>query len=303
MKLAILQKKNPLLNSEEASSAVALGEALGAMVMSPDKLLKLGVVPQFILNWGLPCFSYPEGSHVLNHPLSTIVASNKLLTLNTLLPNQYLVEGEERINIPCVDYTTNKDLVRHWLSNGNKVVVRKLLRASQGKGIEVISEGDEVPTAPLYTKYVKHRVEFRVHIIGDGTTLIQRKVRLTSESMNLRGITNRDMHIRNIDNGYIYSTNLTRNQETRAVNSNKLIEVATDAVRLLGLDFGAVDLIVPIKYAKRADPFIDCGDPLVLEINTAPGLGCTESLEAYVSGISQIIDQKISMQDVYDSSR
>jgi predicted DNA-binding transcriptional regulator len=291
--IVILQSKTPLPDSVSPSSAVALGALLGVPVMSPDKLRKLKVVPDFIINWGLSSFNYDLMSNIINHPISVVVASNKLKTLEVLSEPCYSksnTDNEDKTSIPCVEFTSSKNIAVSWLKDSLKVVCRRLLRASQGRGIEVVSGPDGVvPRVPLYTKYVKHRVEFRVHVVDGEVILIQRKYRLSSESLLERGILERDLHVRNVDNGYVYSTVLQKESERHSVNTRVLSKVAVDAVSLMGLDFGAVDIIVPIKYSEREDPFINETKPFVLEINTAPGLGCEESLQAYARALLKLI--------------
>ena len=58
-------------------------------------------------------------------------------------------------------------------------------------------------------------------------------------------------------------------------------EEAEEAVLALGLDFGAVDLVL----CK------DTGLPYVLEVNTAPGLHSPTVLAAYVEAIKEMLDE------------
>ena len=120
--------------------------------------------------------------------------------------------------------------------------------------------GEQVVQAPLYTKYVKKKSEFRVHVFDNEVIHVQEKRRRA-------GVEDVDNQIRNHDNGWVFCV---QNVEAPA----DVTDQALRAVRAAGVDFGAVDVI----YNQKKN------EAYVLEINTAPGLEGT-TLEKYADAI------------------
>lgn len=142
-----------------------------------------------------------------------------------------------------------------WLARTN-------LLGSGGAGIVVLRKGDPVPDAPLYVQYIPKLIEYRVHVFRDKVIFCQQKKRLREAEQ-----TKDEKLIRNHDNGWVFCPVdvATLSEDTK--------NVAVVTVRNLGLDFGAVDLLL----GKR--------DSLAyaLEVNTAPGLESPGLIEAYSS--------------------
>ena|SRR5437879_834206 len=184
-----------------------------------------------VLNWGN---GREIGFPMFNQPLAVNVASNKLHTF------------EQLGGISTVPWTTSKEIANGWLKEGSRVVVRTLLRASEGRGIAIIEPGAILPNAQLYTKYVPKKKEFRVHVVGNAVIDIQEKRRKQGTENNL---------VRSHDNNYVFC-------REDVVEPKDLRELATKAVFELGLDFGGVDIIWNEKQDKS----------YLLEVNTAPGL-------------------------------
>ena len=198
-----------------------------------------------IINWGaneLPLWNW-RVPHWLNHPRKVQIATSKLSFLKHM-------ESKDFKNIP--PFTTNTDTANEWVQGGYRVIARKLLRGSAGRGIEVFEKDDIIPSnfAPLYTQYLPRRIEYRVHVMnGKVFDFAQKKrtYRVADEDINWT--------IRTHENGWIYAR-----ESVDIPERAKLI--AETAVINSELDFGAVDLI-----HNLADQ-----DFYVLEINTAPGL-------------------------------
>lgn len=223
--------------------ATDLARAIGALRTKATKRLKRDVL---LVNWGRSDLSV-RGSpfKVLNPADKIILATNKLQCLNRLAE-----AGVER-----VQHTTSQDVVRQWLREEGVVVYgRKLLNASQGAGIVIIKTPAELVHCPLYTKGILKAHEYRVHVFGDKVLDVTKKRR--------RNEVDRSDYIKNLANGWVYCRNDIEIPDN-------LVECAKKAIRALGLDFGAVDIL----YRK--------GVPYVLEINTAPGLQGT-TLNKYV---------------------
>lgn len=144
-------------------------------------------------------------------------------------------------------------------------IARTVLNGSGGAGIIVVRPGDPIPDAPLYTKYVRKSREYRLHVVGGEVIFYQEKRKKNGVEQ-----TRDQALIRNHDNGWVFAENDIRLPESSVWENVKA--TAVGAVRALGLDFGAVDLVLARDNAT----------PYVLEVNTAPGIESTRLLEAYV---------------------
>lgn len=233
-----------------SNSAVELGRSTGYKALKIQGSTFRARHNDVIINWG--CTSVPDYLHnaacVLNKPELVANACDKLKAFDSML----------RVGVRVPDFCVDPQVARQWQREGHTVVVRKLLRASSGRGIVVCSPNDELPDAPLYVKYIKKQDEYRVHVLGGRVIDVQRKMRTYSvpdEDVNWQ--------IRNHINGFVFGrTDVEINEDTRTQ--------AVQAVRSLSLDFGAVDVVWNEHQQK-------C---YVLEVNTAPGLEGT-TLEKY----------------------
>ena len=221
----------------------ALAQSIGATRTKATKRFKRDVV---LINWGRSDLS-PRGKpqRVLNPADKIIRATNKLLCLNRLA----------EAGVPRVEHTTSVDTVRAWLMNPGTVVYgRQLLNASQGKGIVIIKSSEDIVYCPMYTKGVLNAHEYRVHVFNNKIIDVTKKKR--------RNNIERNDYVRNLANGWVYCRDGIDTPDC-------LSSTARDAIGSLGLDFGAVDIL------------LHKGVPYVLEINTAPGLTGT-TLNRYV---------------------
>lgn len=204
------------------------------------------------LNWGNK--EYPDdGFWWLNKPSAVTVASNKLETFKAL----------EAAGVSHVPYTSSKETAKAWQNKGS-VIFARTTGGQGGSGITIVGEGhsSDLPDRPLYTLYVKKKKEFRVHVFrGQVIDVQQKKRRNGSEADSL---------IRNHDNGWIFA-------HMDIVEPDGIRDLAIAAVRAVGLDFGAVDIIWNEKQNK-------C---FVLEVNTAPGL-TDSTAEKYANAINSL---------------
>lgn len=213
----------------------------------------------FIINYGNRAYeeSFYRQANVLNRRTALSRAANKLTAFRNMAEN----------GIPTVEYTTESSVANSWIQAGCLVYQRDILNGHSGEGIVVHSSG-QVGEAPLYTKAITGgRREWRVHIFKGKISYVQLKKRRDGWAQNPDY---RD-DVRNHHTGWIYSTN-----PSNIVPSVAVLRAAFDAVRVLGLDFGAVDII------SRAD------QAWVLEVNTAPGLSGT-TLEVYTDNIFEYV--------------
>lgn len=185
----------------------------------------------------------------LNDSTAVLVASDKLCTFNKL----------NNAEVSHVPYTASKEIAETWV-NAGKTVFARTTGGQGGSGIHVVEgKGSVIPPMPLYTLYIPKRKEFRVHVFKGNVLFVQEKRRRQEASTPSK--------IRNLANGYVFCNN-------NIVEPTGLRELAIKAVSVLGLDFGAVDIIWNEKQNQ-------C---FVLEINTAPGL-CPSSVEKYANAI------------------
>lgn len=210
-----------------------------------------------IINWGAS--SFPEGvkwknNLTLNPPDKVARASDKLSSFRAM---------EGGCSIP--PFTTNIEVAREWIKEGNFVVCRQVLNGHSGKGIVIAETEGDLVEAPLYTMYIKKKDEYRIHCFSAGSFFVQKKMissTATKESINTK--------IRNHSNGYIFASDNVQAPED-------VITQANLAIQLLELDFGAVDIIFNQKR----------GTAYVLEVNTAPGLE-GRTLDFYIRTLGNI---------------
>ena len=205
-----------------------------------------GMPGHFIFNWGSSSRRAlsPEAI-IFNSPEAVALATNKLHTFNKLKENG-LSE-----HIP--QYTTDMSVAKEYAFNGTVVYCRISLTGSQGSGILVAHNADEVVPAPLYTMQVPCRREVRIHVFAGNVISFAQKKRMGSERREEEGIESSNSEVRNLGNGWVFAQHgvtIPEDAQTVAIN----------AISALGLDFGACDVL--LSYGK----------PIVLEINTAPGL-------------------------------
>lgn len=133
---------------------------------------------------------------------------------------------------------------------GKLVLLRRLTKASEGKGIQVVERSllnEEEHKAPLYTEYIPKKKEFRVHVYNN-------KVIDVAEKRKRKGVET-DSKIRNTANGYVFC-------RSGVIIPDDLFAVAISAVQSLGRTQGAVDVIWNEKRNK-------C---YALEVNARPGM-------------------------------
>ncbi len=200
-----------------------------------------------IINWGSR--TAPGGviiSNFINCPNAVLDAQDKLKTFNRF---------KQAPNPPRVpEWTTDKEVAKKWITEKTKVAVRNVLNGHSGNGLSIISEG-ELPSAPLYVKYIPKASEYRVHIVRGEVIDVQRKIRDPDREPS-------DWQIRSHNNGFIFVRG-------GFVTPGDVLTQAGLAFTASGLDFGAVDVVWNDKSQKA----------YVLEINTAPGLEGTTVLK------------------------
>jgi len=187
---------------------------------------------------------------IINSPESIAIACNKLLSFNKFY--------EKDILIP--EYTTNIETANNFIK---PVLARETLGGQGGVGIEIISDGMGIPVAKIYVKYIDKDKEYRVHVFNNKAIKYSRKIPRSSVECH-------DEFIWSHDNGYYFN---------RVRPNSRAEEISLRAINAIGLDFGAVDIVVKD------------GLYYVLEVNTAPGLQ-GQSVEVYGNAIKNFIEEK-----------
>lgn len=246
-----------------SEGAKALAEALGVRRIKHENSRYRGRHGKTVINWGSS--QLPDrvdmGARVLNRPENVAKCSDKLKFFHWCL-------AAERPRVP--DWTTDKAEAEAWLENGDTVVCRAKVNGSGGEGITIIDDNSlDIPLVPLYTNYVPKKEEWRIHIFKDGDELViidqQRKIKRP----DFEGEVN--WKVRNHDNGFIFIRN-THNPNPDILNQ------AIAALDVVGLDFGAVDVLWNELQQKA----------YVLEVNTAPGLTGT-TVDSYKQAFERFV--------------
>jgi glutathione synthase/RimK-type ligase-like ATP-grasp enzyme len=188
----------------------------------------------------------------LNSREAIIRASDKLLTLQAL--------QREGISVPPFGTTRNA-----LDSCGYETIVCRTRRGSAGRGISFAQLG-ELPYAELYTAYIPTTREYRVHVFNGRTIRTQGKYNDFPERAG-------DGRIRNHDHGFRFRTPRQRLHSRRT-------DACIEAVRTLGLLFGAVDIVIG-----------EDGNHYILEVNTAPALS-PMTLEAYRASFASYLAER-----------
>jgi len=152
--------------------------------------------------------------------------------------------------IPALPFTKDSTVVSEWLSSpASTVFARTLTRASEGKGIVVLSPGDPLIFAPVYTLYKKKKKEFRVHIFKDQVVQVLEK----RKRKEFTG--DRETKIRNTANGYVFCSE-------NVVEPEGIRELALKASKVTNSMFKGVD----IGFNEKLNELF------VIEVNSAPGI-------------------------------
>ena len=246
-----------VVNKKGSKGSQALAKALKLRRMKVGSYAQFGQVFTPVINWGHSKAHFPIG---LNKADAVNNAADKRLTFAKL----------KEANIPTVKWTVDKAEANLWFANGAIVVARTKVRAACGRGIVLCKQNhpeasSELVEAPLYTKYMNKDRELRIHVF-------QGKVIALAEKKRRRGVTRTlsQRLVQSHDNGWVFCT------PDHIHTSTKLL--AIKAIKALGLDFGAVDVII-----RRGKAFI-------LEVNTSPGLE-GRTLTAYVEAMKGAIDE------------
>lgn len=163
--------------------------------------------------------------------------------------------------VPGLPFTTDKEIVFNWLQEGHTVFARTLTKASEGKGIVILSGALPITDAPVYTIYRKKKREYRVHIFKDQVVQVLEKRKKKDFNED------RDTRIRNTANGYVFCSD-------GVVEPVGIRELALAASKVTNSDFRGVD----IGFNEKLNELF------VIEVNSAPGIQGT-NVDRYIQAI------------------
>lgn len=200
-----------------------------------------------VIRWGSRASGFWGTSTTLNSASAISLASDKFRSLQVM--------KEAGVNVPEFSRDPG-DLAYPFLGR----------RTSHSKGRDVVlclQRGDYLRNPrDYYVQYVPTTREFRVHVFDGEVIRVQGKfISNPKQSRNFPWI-------RNHTAGYTF-------KKPRKTLRSERLNMAVQAVQALGLDFGAVDLLIG-----------DDGDTYILEVNTAPA--CSPlTMRAYVEAFSK----------------
>jgi len=158
---------------------------------------------------------------------------------------KYFAENQ----VPALPFTTSQEAASSWLADGQTLVARCLTRASEGRVIVILEQGKPWVVAPVYTRYLKKKYEYRVHIFKDQVVqVLEKRKRKEFEG-------ERETKIRNTANGYVFCSQ-------DVVEPPGIRELALKASKVTSSMFKGVD----IGFNEKLNELF------VIEVNSAPGI-------------------------------
>lgn len=206
-------------------------------------------IRRIAVRWGGVEGEQYEDARTLNKARAIRLASSKL--------NSFRRMAEAGVPVPR--FSTSRADAQGW----GTVVFGRTSQGFGGQGITVYQPGTGLGNHELFSEFIPNEREYRLHVCGGVVISVQRKY-LERPELDDHG------YIKNHQHGYVFET------PRKELNKSRQ-EAAVAAVEALGLDFGAVDLVV-----DRA------GKEFVLEVNTAPALSPLR-LQQYTEALKKVL--------------
>jgi len=270
-----LEEKNVFLYRHDRASqgGKLLARSLGVRIIRTEGSAFSGGKHRVVINWGSSNFPYElKGAHIENKPEAVGNATNK---------RRFFELCRETGGVELPRFTVRRAEAEDILADCGLLFARTKLTGSGGDGIVEVGTSDgvrQLPEGTLFVEYVKKKHEYRVHI-ADGMVIDvqekRKKKETPLEEVNYR--------IRNLANGFVFCRSEVDPPESVTRN-------AVEAVRVCGLDFGAVDVVYNARNNRAC----------VLEVNTAPGLAGTTAVNYFKHFATKFDLNPDKINDTYD---
>ncbi len=237
------------------------GRALAERLGIPGGTTPPNTREDFIIRWGSTKRIPIKPSRVINKLTNVALTADKLQSLAVL--------SNAGITTPEIITAAKADELRGYLGREKFPVLGRRIHHTQGRDIVLCLQAIDVRRvlnrgeSDYFSVYIPTKREFRIHIFQGKNIRTNQKL--------LRDGNIWVPFVRNFENGYVFGLPkkpLAPEQE----------QLAQKAVATLGLDFGAVDLIVS-----------DENKSYILEVNTGPALQGENGLEAYTAEFQKIL--------------
>lgn len=230
----------------------AIAKALGFRSFGKRPVRNVNQDFPVLLRWGS---SYPLNAATEINPWQAI----------TLAAHKYnALKAMKDAGVSTIAFSKNAADI--WNAGYEEVYCRANY-GSKGKDIKIIPRGNHLHHADLFTGFVEAHREYRIHVVNERVIRVQGKYLDYPEQDKNNG------RIRNHANGYRFKTPQKKLKPEREQD-------AILAVKALGLDFGAVDMIL----GKDNQHYI-------LEVNTGPA--CSPmTAQVYCAALAELIAER-----------
>jgi glutathione synthase/RimK-type ligase-like ATP-grasp enzyme len=156
-------------------------------------------------------------------------------------------------------------------------LLRRRLHHTRGKDIIRVKPTDNLPRrrrSGYYVQLLDKDAEFRLHMFGSDCIGMAQKLNTSGQG---------DPLIWNDDHGWEFKY-IPQDEREQVPYYNEMVAESAKALKAIGLNFGAVDLIM-VK-----------GQPYILEVNTAPALHQTKRYsKAMIKWIQRIVGHELDI--------
>ena len=244
------------------------GKGNGSKALARALGVKRNRKAEVVIRWRLTDNTPPASACVLNNDSAIRKSSDKLRSLK-IMKEAGLRVPEFAEDLQALNPTSGDVIFGRFRyhSKGDDIVALRVTANSERYFLPKTDEEapkEQFLSKEYFVKWMKSRAEYRYHVAFGKVILCTKKIKENANASEL---------IRNHQNG-------TWKQVTCA-ETPRFSDACIKAVKAHGLDFGAVDFL-NVK-----------GEPVMLEINTAPGLEVENRLELYSKALKEGITDEV----------